>query len=372
MTNMNTTNKKWLKMNPKKTLFLILGLLMILSPTLIWANTGTVLTVQGKVWLSKKNNIWIPLNQGVKIDFGDHIRTEEKSNVGILNPDGSLKRIGESVKVIYSPDSKPEEKGFFALLIDLFSSEDRTRIGGARGEGDEVLCPVNEQWINILQKETINQPDIKDIFGLAGTYDLCGKPEKTAALISMVSNHFPDNTGYKHLANKTLAKAKKQLGFDLKANWNVFVKTKKGKQFQGKKQNTIIPNSSFRIHYHAGKESYQYLFLTDTNKKDTRLVFPENPSAIKKQKQDSDFQSYVTAGRRGQIIPVKGWINFSSTESDQILWGWSCMAPVQTGIIKRKLHNLNNWLKANQSSYPFSDHLPNLCINHFYQVYSQN
>jgi len=189
--------------------------------------------------------------------------------------------------------------------------------------------------------------------------------------MSLLKELYPENPGYQHLADKTLVKAKKQMDFDLKASWNVFVKAGKGRQFPGKKQNTINPDSYFRIHYHAKKDSYQYLFLTDITKKETKLVFPENPSSVKTVKADNDFQAHVTAGRRGQIIPAKGWANFYNTENDQLLWGWSCMAPIRPNLIKVKLQNLSNWLMSNLTPFPFSNQLPDLCLNHFYQVYSQ-
>jgi len=150
-------------MKLQKLVFVLLVIIFFLFPLIIFGNSGTILTVQGKAWLSKNNSTWQQLKQGTQINFGDQLRTETQSNVGILNPDGSLKRVGASMKIVYRPDQKTEEKGFFALLIDLFSSEDRTRIGGSRGEGDEVICPNNIQWIKFLQKSSITQTELKDI-----------------------------------------------------------------------------------------------------------------------------------------------------------------------------------------------------------------
>ncbi|MBT4484456.1 MAG: hypothetical protein HOC71_12360 [Candidatus Latescibacteria bacterium] len=341
---------------------LLLSLLLCSGNLATAGETGTVIVLKGKAWISRRSETWVMLKQGDPVNFGDSVRTEGNSHAGILNPDGTLDRIPEESKILYKPGRRiTTNSGILVMLDELFSSGERTRVVGSRGD-EENRCPGEKDWANLIQLDSILDTDLKGIFRTARKFEQCGNLANAAALISRLRDSFPEVAGYRHLAENIIARAKSKLGYNLQAQWNVFLRVGKGKQTMGTSENEITEGSRLRIHYHAGKPSYLYLFLTDMQSPTTRRIFPTSQNTI--------FPEYIAAGSRGTIIPRRGWASFPKNRADKYLWGWSCMAPLNGKILAEKVRHFENWIRDHRTPYPISDHLPDQCLNVLYQKYT--
>lgn len=334
-------------------------------------DTGTFVSVQGNVWVSAEDQSWNPAVVGQKIFFGNTLKTEAGATTGILNPDGTLIRISENTKLIYKPGIRPKKKaGFFRILKDLFSKQEQTRIGGARGikEG-KVKCPENSQIGLVLDKDIFTGKDLERIFLMASRFEQCGKAGIAAGLIVHLSMFEQDNEGFQHLAQSVVVKAKRDHDFTLKAKWNVFVKSAQKRQFIAKRNNEITTGTQFRVHYHAEKDSYLYLFLTDPQNKITKVIHPEDLQAGIGQPVGSHRSDAIKGGRAGQIIPKKGWSDFGKSNSDRILWGWACMAPLSDRSVQHYTGRVQESLTNTISDSGVTENIPELCLDSFFQSY---
>lgn len=337
--------------------------------TLATTNTGTVITLNGDVWISPGKNKWHPMKPGQMITFGTDVKTGKGGIAGILNPDGSMFRISENSRVVYQPGlGKKEKRGFFAVLSDLFIERIRTRIGGARGK-DEKGCPLNETWIELMLSKRLSSLEIERLFLVAGDYAQCGEISKTAALFQKLSETYHKNIGYKNLVNWCIDQASNEFAIQVKPKWAAFIKTGKGKQIIGKGKNTIQSGDRFKIHYHTQKSSYVYFFRISPLTAGIEQLFPNESAGVIFISGVPHFASFVPAGRKGMFYP-KDWEKFDRNQKRQLLWSWSCFAPVSNRELDAAKKKLTNHYGIQGSDPDFGELLPSFCPAQWIQEYN--
>jgi hypothetical protein len=350
----------------------LVSLLIVLSSVEVFcaSSSGTVITLNGDVWISEKRDKWKHLRPGEEIEFGTNIRTGKGALAGILNPDGSMFRISGNSRVVYKPELNEAKKtGFFAILSELFVERIRKRIGGARGE-DEKGCPENKAWIELMQPNIVSPQDLEKLFLIAADFAKCGDLAKIAGLFHKLSENYPENDGYKNLANRATNQASIGSAIQMKPKWSVFIKTKAGKQVFGKDQNTIANGDRYRIHYHAQEDSYLYLFLVNPSKPGLDLLFPSEVSKVSQRSGRPFFESHIKAGRKGRVHP-KGWGEFAKDQQRLFLWSWSCFSPVSSFEIDEVKKTMINGFHNKGYIPGFNDYLPSLCPSQLIQEYNQ-
>lgn len=342
---------------------------MLLTVPVAAAEKGTVITLEGEVWVSGEKSTWNKVSSGMEIPFGVTLRTGKNSLVGILNPDGSMLRVKQNSKIVYQPGTAEETStGFFTILSELFSKRIRARIGGSRGE-EEGSCPEQKFWLELMSLDPVPDDKTELYFLTASDYAQCGDLARAAAIFYRLYEAYPGNAGYRNLSYRALENAKKDYSINMKSRWSVFVKQQTGKQVFARDRNQVEAGSEFRVHYHAERDSYFYLLTVLPQTGEADLLFP--PELYHKTQSDESyhFASFVKKGRRGIVFP-KQWQVLSPVSQEMVLWGWSCFAPVSRTSLRTVNTKLTSMAGGEISVQEFSDIIPEFCTRQLVQYYT--
>lgn len=312
--------------------------------TLAAEDFGTVIHSSGEVFLQRTDaSEWIRVTGGDRLRQGMAIRTGLDSVLLIVNPDGLLTIIPESVTFRYNPyvlsGTDFESGQFDTLLKSYFERIDFGYTAQMRG-----ITDYQDKWLNLLSKKRFSPGDLETSFELINYYNGVGKKNRVSALLWKLKQVYPENPCFFQLTRKSLE------GYQAGAKWQVIQYVQGRKSFI-RNGNRILDKGLIQIEYVKDEESYHYLFMTSqpiSGKMRTRMIFPRSVSARKKIN-NLPYLEARSAPREKAQVTVAAALTENEKKGTEHFWGWSCNGPVmEKKIVDRAVKAVENHLKKHK------------------------
>ncbi|MBU2643761.1 hypothetical protein KKI24_03570 [bacterium] len=298
-------------------------ILFFSNPILRAADFGTLIHTIGDIQYQRKSNHdWSTPFSGMKLYWGDTIKTSARSAALILNPDGTLIMVDEARLFRYHlyEDQGYTLSGLDTLLGRFFAMNDDRPITSSRGS---LLSQKN--WIQLMGKDHFSPRDLELAFEMINYYNKTGRWNRVSAILMKLNTVYPENPGFYQLSRQVLA------GYQPRVDWRV-TKVSDGRKSELEDGSQLVPEDTVFIHYYKNEESYCYLFVTFQPKSggiETRMLFPKSINSTKLVQQIAYFESRQEPKAMFHF-PVRMQENpFAGVAGRHHYWGWSCEGPVQ-------------------------------------------
>ena len=287
---------------------------------------STVTRVKGKAfWREQNRRAWHPLEAGKRLPAGAVIKTEPRTFVRLIRPNGTIAVIqgGREQPADRSSNAKKPaaKKGFFAVLSAMFFQGKKSRMAAAEStlpgpefqDMDGQLMPDTE-WLRLMETPRFNSDEIEPVLMAASRFSDRPHQNRALALLEHLRRDFPADNAIGQLTRQA------RESFGQPAQFGVGIN--KGEGYAPVKSGAELSNrDQLRFHYRSATESIPYVFLWSVAGKTARapvLLYPPDPKKGRA----------VGAGRNLTLPGPASQYNVAGQSGYEILWVWSCLSPV--------------------------------------------